>query len=175
MASAKPKAVKTRAWPTRSTYRIHPAKSNPDGWKWRLVLWLTGGEIEVVPLLPRRAIYPTETLVVRLGYEGALNTVELKHMVNTATELLWIDSPRTDLIPNTFVAVDVAYASMHPDEELTTDTPLVEQIVGTFINWLDADHMQIELPGGDSRNRKEIPMDAVLEVYYAPLGYRAPA
>lgn len=149
-----------------ATFKIHHSKENPDNWRWRLILWLTRGEIEVVPLLPRRAISPNETLIVRLGYEGAHNTVEVKHLLNTATELLWVDSPQTDLIPNTFVAVDVAAGKE------------TKRIVGTFINWKGKDTMLVELPWGTAlptQRRREIHLSEVKAVYYAPVGYRAPA
>jgi hypothetical protein len=58
-------------------YAAHRRTRNPRGWRWRLVLWLTGGFIEAVPILPVRAIGPTETLVVVLGEPDALNTVEV--------------------------------------------------------------------------------------------------
>lgn len=154
------------------TYKVHPAKANPDSWKWRLVLWLTGGTIEVVPLLPQRPIYRSETLTVRLGWEGAFNTVEVKTMVNETTELLKIDEPLSMMMPNTFVALDTEW----PDD--AGGPGHNERIVGTFVSWIrseiyGADTMLIERPGHDSRNVVEVPIGVVTAAYWAPMGYRA--
>lgn len=151
-------------------YKIHAAQHNPYGWKWRLVLWLTGGKLEVVPMLPRRAIYSTETLVVKLGREGALNTVEVKHMYEGA-ELKELLPMRHigELTPDTWIAVD------HRDGPEGT----VRQDSGTFINWIDQhdggtrhDIIVLELPGGDSRRRLHIAVEDVVKAYWAPVGYR---
>ena len=63
-------------------------KRNPGGpyggrinnLKWRVVLLLTGGEIEAVPLFPYSSGIPsTRTIKVKLGQPGALNTVQLRY------------------------------------------------------------------------------------------------
>lgn len=57
--------------------RFHETRRNPRGLRWRLILWLTGGTIEAVPLLGSEPIDFREGMIVRLGQPGALNTVEV--------------------------------------------------------------------------------------------------
>ncbi len=50
----------------------HP-EFNRRGWKWQAVHWLTGGRIYAVAL---HRIEKSTLVVVELGEEGAMNTVE---------------------------------------------------------------------------------------------------
>jgi hypothetical protein len=48
-------------------------KRNPNNWRWKLVLWLTGGVIHAVPLaMP--GVHAKDYLEVTLGQPDHLNT-----------------------------------------------------------------------------------------------------
>lgn len=136
-------------------------RRNPEGWRWLLARYLIGAEIEVVPLLPLRPIHATETLVVKLGEEGALNTVEVKSLVHQTWELVPMNDLRQDVAPNTFIAVDV-------DDPGSPNGSW--RYVGTFVTWLGNDSfLMVEA----SKNEKlEVIAASVAKAYWAPMGYR---
>jgi hypothetical protein len=52
---------------------VNPSEvRNPTGWRWRLVLWLTGGELHAFNTAPPE----TGDLRIKLGRPGADNTAE---------------------------------------------------------------------------------------------------
>lgn len=60
-------------------YQRPNTKRNPPGWRWRLVLWLTGGTIEAVPMFHCRDHTHQDTVVVSLGRPDRLNTAEMRY------------------------------------------------------------------------------------------------
>lgn len=141
--------------------RLHKAMPNPDDWKWRLVLYLTKGKIEGVPLLPHRPIYAQEVLVIKLGWEGALNTVEVK--MPEINELVPVDVSL--LAPSTFIALDV----------VDPNTQAKEQLVGEFVRRADGPMGSVYLFFKDVNDDviKGVPLSVVVQAYWAPVGYRA--
>lgn len=136
-------------------------KRNPESWKWRLVLWLTGGEIEAVPLLPHRPVYREETAVIKLGLEGAYNTVEVR--MPEITEL--VETTIDQLAPDTFVAIDITAARLALMPEGTPS-----RIVGTVVK-VDPRYVTILLVGRE--NASLVERSVIDHVYWAPAGYRA--
>lgn len=143
--------------------RSHEARPNPDNWKWRLVLLLTGGKIEVAPRLPPRSIHAREVLVVRLGVEGALNTVEVK--MPKVTELVEIDDLKL-IAPDTFVAIDVDNPEDGSDEGSTT------RLVGAVVGWRIEGAGHTLLVQERDGHVMDIPDYSIAKAYWAPMGYR---
>lgn len=135
-------------------------RMNPVGWRWRLAKFLIGGKFEAVALFPLRPIYPrSDVLLVRMGEEGATNTVEVSLPDMSITpELLPIDDVR-DVYPGTFIAVDVKL--------LKEAEP--HRFVGTFVGWQGTTFVLQAVDAGDNIN---IDKKAIKGVWYAPAGYR---
>lgn len=135
----------------------HGIKRNPEGWRWRLARYLMG-DIEVVPLLPARPIYAHEILVVKLGGEGALNTVEVKQNMHDTTSLMPIENIQ-DIYPNTFVTLEVK------DEAAEA-----YKVTGHFRGWAVAGRKRdaiIETRIGTVQVRAK----DIKAAWYAPMGY----
>lgn len=147
-------------------------RRNPYGWRWKLVLWLTGGMIQVVPTLPARPIHSRETMTVHLGEPGALNTGAVAMDQPRVSGVIPMDNYKLDPIPGTFMAVDV------DDPGLPSEAP--RRIVGGFIGWgsiedpdrpgIVTDSMVIDVV--DGIGRVEIPLRSITQGYWVPLGYR---
>lgn len=136
-------------------------KRNPRDWRYMLAKYLLGGEIEAVPLLPNRPIFPTETVRVRLGQPGALNTAEVKQVVHQTTQLLTIEDPIHDMYPKTFVVLDI----------IGTDGRLYP-VLGTFQGWMREDGMKKGLIETRSGETYAFPAADIKNAYYAPAGYQ---
>lgn len=165
---AKPKQTVMVPTGTRHPAYRHRSQVNPEGWRWRLVKWLVGGEITAVPYLPQRPIGTHEVVVLKLGEEGARNTLEVLSMVNDTTELVEIgdaDKFYEMVAPDTFVAVD--YIGSSTDTEPT-------RIVGWFDWWEEGGDTPVaHFVLASNGENFGLGLAAIQKAYWAPLGYRA--